>query len=164
MSNPNEQSEDEKKNVLITPEGEELDLSILGTAKIDPDAHSPVKNKNRLASVKYAIAGLLYLLKREQSIQFATIVTAVVVLLSAWLGIERIEWMVLLLSLGVIWVTECLNTAIEASINLGTQDPNPLAKIGKDVASTATFLSSIVFIIIVLTIVLGHLPERLAGS
>lgn len=149
--------EEEKKNVLITPEGEEIDLGILGTAKLEPEGHSPVTNKNRLNSLKYAVAGLIYLLKREQSIQFASVVTVVVVVLSAWLQIERIEWMMLVFALGMVWVTECLNTAIEASINLGTSDPHPMAKIGKDVASTGTLLSSVIFLLIVATIVLGNL-------
>lgn len=149
--------EEEKKNVLITPEGEEIDLGIMGTSKLEPEGHSPVKNKNRLASMKYAVAGLIYLLKREQSIQLATLVTLVVVVLSAWLQIERIEWMMLVLALGMVWVTECLNTAIEASINLGTSDPHPMAKIGKDVASTATLLSSVIFLLIVATIVISNL-------
>jgi diacylglycerol kinase len=157
------QDAEEKKNVLVTPEGEEIELTLLGTAKLDPDASSTTKNKNRLASVKYAIAGLIYLLKREQSIQLATLVSAIVVLFSAWLQIDKYEWMFMLLALGGIWVTECVNTAIEASINLGTSDPNVYAKIGKDVASTATFISSIVFFIIVATIVLSHLPDRLVG-
>ncbi len=148
----------QQKDVLVTPDGEVLDMGITGTAQIDPDAHgAKTKNANRLKSVKYAIAGLLYLLKREQSIQFAMIVTVVVLVLSSWLAITRIEWMILLLALGSIWITESINTAIEASINMVTSEPNAMAKIGKDVASTATFLSSVVFVLIVGIIVIGHL-------
>jgi undecaprenol kinase len=154
---PPPSEEEEKKDVLITPDGEEIELGILGTAKLNPDSGNVSKNKNRLNSLKYAIAGLIYLLKREQAIQLATLVTVVIVLLGATLQIERIEWMILLLALGSVWVTECVNTAIEASINLGTTDPHPMAKIGKDVASTATFLSSVIFLLIAATIVISHL-------
>jgi len=147
-----------EKDVLVTPEGEVLDMGIAGTAQIDLEKHGGrPKNKNRLKSVKYAIAGLLFLLRREQSIQFATVVTIIVLILSIWLEITRIEWMILILALGSIWITESINTAIEASINMVTADPNAMAKIGKDVASTATFLSSVVFVVIVAIIVIGHL-------
>lgn len=154
----------EKKNVLITPDGEELDLSIVGTARIDPGSHRPKVGRSRLDGTKYAIAGLLYLLRREPSIQFATVLTVIVIALCAWLGVDRYEWMFLLLSLGSVWVTECLNTAIEATINMGSPMPNAMAKIGKDVASTATFISMVVFMLIAATIVLAHLPEHLTGS
>lgn len=154
----------EKRNVLITPDGEELDLSIVGTARIDPDVHRPNIRRNRLNGTKFAIAGLLYLIRREQSIQFATVLTLVVIALSAWLGVDRYEWMFLLLSLGSVWVTECLNTAIEATINMGSPAPNAMAKVGKDVASTATLISMVVFLLIAGSIVLTRLPERLAGG
>ena len=64
-------------------------------------------------------------------------------------------------------MTECLNTAIEAAIDLGTSDPHPLAKIGKDVASTAALVSAIVFVVIVILILVHALdrpPRGVAGQ
>ena len=151
----------EHKDVLVTPEGEELDLSVVGTMKIDPGKHSPVTNPNRLQSLKYAVAGLLYVLVREQSIKFASITTIVVVIVGLWLEIPVFNWAFLTLALGSIWITECLNTAIEAAINLGTSEPHPLAKIGKDVASAAALVSSIVFVIIVILILLPRIIDRI---
>lgn len=141
------------KEVLITPEGQVLDLSVTGTMKIDSGKHSPITNQNRLKSLKFAVAGLLYVLVKEQSIKFASGLTVVVVGVGLWLGMTETHWALLTLALGNIWVTECLNTAIEASINLGTSEPHPMAKVGKDVASAAALISSLVFVVIVLLIV-----------
>lgn len=154
-------SEEEKKDVLITPEGEEIDLGIMGTMKLNPEGEK--KNPNRIASVKYAVAGLLYVLTHEQSIKFATIVTVIVVVIGLWLGVGVFSWAMLTIALGAVWVTECLNTAIEAAIDIGAPDPHPLAKIGKDVASTAALVSSIVFIIIVALILVPAIVNRVAG-
>jgi undecaprenol kinase len=123
------------KDVLITPDGQEIGLGITGTMHLDPPRRT--SNPHRLASVKYALAGLLYVLKHEQSIQWATLVTLIVLGLGVWLHISVLSWALLTLALGGVWVTECVNTAIEAAIDLGTSEPHPLAKIGKDVASTA---------------------------
>lgn len=153
------QTGEEKKDVLVTPEGEELDLSITGTMKLNPEGEN--KNANRLASVKFAIAGLLYVLTHEQSIKLATIVTAVAVVIGLWLNVGPFSWALLVLALGSVWITECLNTAIEAAIDLGAPDPHPLAKIGKDVASTAALVASMVFVIIVALIILPSLLQRL---
>jgi diacylglycerol kinase len=155
------QTGEEKKDVLVTPEGEELDLSITGTMKLNPEGEN--KNANRIASIKFAIAGLLYVLTHEQSIKFATIVTVVVVVVGLWLNVGIFSWALLVLALGAVWITECLNTAIEASIDIGAPDPHPLAKIGKDVASTAALVSSIVFVIIVFLILVPPLLNRLSG-
>lgn len=153
-----------EKDVLITPEGEELDLSIVGTMKIDPGEHSPVSNPSRISSLKYAIAGLLYVLAREQSIKLAMVVSAITLVVGLWLDIGTFSWALLVLALGSVWVTECLNTAIEASINLGSTDPHPMAKIGKDVASAAALVASIMFLLVVALILLPRLIDRLSGS
>lgn len=153
-----------EKDVLVTADGEEIDLSIVGTMKIDPEKHSPVSNPSRIASLKYAIAGLLYVLVREQSIKLAMIVSGITLIVGLWLQIGIISWALLTLALGAVWVTECINTAIEAAIDLGTTDPHPMAKVGKDVASAAALVSSLVFLIIVALILLPRLTEKLSGS
>jgi len=163
---PNAQSAEthaqvDRKDVLITPDGQELDLGITGTMKLDPPGRT--SNPNRLASVKYALAGLLYVLTHEQSIKLATMVTLIVIVIGVWLHLSVLSWALLTLALGGVWVTECVNTAIEAAIDLGTSAPHPLAKIGKDVASTAALVSAIVFGVIVILILVPRLIERLAG-
>jgi hypothetical protein len=85
----NEQSEEtheqvDNKDVLLTPDGQEIALGITGTMQLDPPGRT--SNPNRLASVKYALAGLLYVLTHEQSIQWATMVTLIVLVLGVWLG------------------------------------------------------------------------------
>ena len=149
------------KDVLITPDGQELDLGITGTMKLDPPGRT--SNPNRLASVKYALAGLLYVLTHEQSIKLATMVTLIVIVIGVWLHLSVLSWALLTLALGGVWVTECVNTAIEAAIDLGTSAPHPLAKIGKDVASTAALVSTIVFVVIVILILLPRVIDRITG-
>ena len=149
------------KEVLITPDGQELELGLTGTMHLDPPGRTP--NPNRLASVKYALAGLLYVLTHEQSIRWATLVTLVVLGLGVWLHLSVVSWALLALALGGVWVTECVNTAIEAAIDLVTSEPHPLAKIGKDVASTAALVSTIVFVVIVLLLLLPRVIDRLTG-
>ena len=155
------ESPEKKEDVLVTPQGEVIELGITGTMKLNPEGEK--KNANRVASVKYAIAGLLYVLTHEQSIKLATIVTVIVVIIGLGLNIGVYSWALLTLALGAVWITECLNTAIEAAIDIGAPDPHPLAKIGKDVASTAALVSSIVFVIIVVLILLPNLLQKLTG-
>ena len=163
---PNAQSAEthaqvDRKDVLITPDGQEIDLGITGTMKLDPPGRT--SNPHRLASVKYALAGLLYVLTHEQSIKLATMVTLIVIVIGVWLHLSVLSWALLTLALGGVWVTECVNTAIEAAIDLGTSAPHPLAKIGKDVASTAALVSTIVFVVIVILILLPRVIDHITG-
>jgi diacylglycerol kinase len=155
-----------KRDVIVTPDGTELDQSILGTVLIDPKklGRRLRKNAGRLRSVKFAIAGLIYVLVREQSIQFASVVTVVVIAVGLWLQVPVYNWVFLTLALGLVWVTECLNTAVEAAIDIAAPDPHPLAKVGKDVAATAALVSSIVFVIIVVLILLPSIIVKLNGA
>jgi undecaprenol kinase len=153
----------EDKDVLITPEGEVLEQTIVGTMKIDPARHGgPSTNPNRIQSLKFAVAGLLYVLVREQSIKVASVVTILVVIVGLWLQIPVFYWAFLTLAIGSIWITECLNTAIEAAINMSADEPNAFAKIGKDVASAAALVASIVFVIIVILILVPRIIDRLS--
>jgi diacylglycerol kinase len=86
------------KDVLITPDGQELELGITGTMKLDPPGRT--SNPHRLASVTYALAGLLYVLTHEQSIQWATTVTLLVLGLGGWLHLSVVSWALLTLALG----------------------------------------------------------------
>lgn len=148
-------------DVLITSDGQVLEQTLVGTMNIDTGENKN-KNKNRLASMKFAVAGLLYLLKHEQSIQLASITTLVVIVIGFWVDLGMYSWSVLTLALGIIWITEALNSAIEASINLSASQPEAWAKIGKDVASAASLVATIIFVIIVLLILAPRVIERLS--
>jgi len=139
-----------------------LDNSLIGTMKINPSDYKAVeKNKDDIARTKYAIAGLLYLLRYEQSVRNLLIVSIVVISLIFWLQIEVIQGIVIFLSLGLVWATESLNTAIEATVDLVTQKLHPMAKVAKDVAATATLAATITSAITSMVLLLPPLIEKL---
>lgn len=149
------QQQDENKDAPI-------DNSLIGTMKINPNDYKAVeKNKDDIARAKYALAGLLYLLRYEQSVRNLLIVSVVVISLIFWLQIEVIHGVVVFLSLGLVWATESLNTAIEATVDLVTQKLHPMAKVAKDVAATATLAATITSFITTMILLLPPLVEKL---
>lgn len=157
--------EDKKQEeVLITPQGEKLDLSVTGTMKIEVGKHSPVTNANRFKSLKYALAGLRYVLARVPSFRFASLITVLVTAVGIWLQVNPYLGALLILALGSIWITDCINIAIEASINLATSEPHPMAKVGKDVACAATLISTIVFVLVVLLILVPEILHHFRAA
>ncbi|HSC75845.1 MAG TPA: diacylglycerol kinase [Pseudomonadales bacterium] len=58
-----------------------------------------------------------------------------------WLGQTAIETAVLLASCLVVLITELLNSAIEAVVDLASPDIHPLAARAKDIGSAAVFVA-----------------------
>lgn len=132
----------------MADEKEQLDNSILGTAKIDPSEYNALQGKtDRLSSMKYAIAGLIYMFRRENSTKVLVVATVVAFGLLVWLQVEVMAGLIVVLSLTIVWMAEIINSAIEAVVDMATDEIHPMAKVAKDVASTATLISGIVFII-----------------
>ena len=100
--------------------------------------------KRFLNSFKYSIEGLRYAYVNEQSLLIHVIIGTTVVALGIILKIALMEWLFVLMCIGIIMATELINTSIEATIDLVSPEYNLLAKIAKDTASAAVFIFSLV--------------------
>lgn len=115
---------------------------LFGTMEIDPSEYSAYSTNNQNESTLFAMAGLLFLFRRQRSMRLLAVVTTVSLLLAIILGVELTSFLVMMVAIGMVWVSEILNTAIEALVNLVSPDFHPMAKVTKDVAAAATFVSS----------------------
>ena len=71
------------------------------------------------------------------------------------------EWCICLLLFGLVASLELVNTAVEAVVDLATEEKKPLAKIAKDTAAGAVLFSAIISVIIGLVIFLPYVMELL---
>ena len=67
-------------------------------------------------------------------------------------NINGLEWILIIIIMGVLLAVELLNTAIEATCDAITKHYNPLIKIAKDCGSGATFIIFTVAVILNLII------------
>ncbi|PJF24790.1 MAG: diacylglycerol kinase [Phototrophicales bacterium] len=135
--------------------------SLTETMKIDPDAYSPITSPNRVKSLGYAVAGWLYMLRRQKNTRIQSVASVIVVGLALWLEIDLTSWAILILTITMVWMAEFLNAAVEACVNLATQDYHPMAKVGKDVASAAVLLAVVASILVGLLLLAPPLLRRL---
>jgi diacylglycerol kinase len=122
------------------------------TARVNPEDYAAKISPNRFASLGYALAGWLYMLRRQKNTRLMSLASIVVFSLSLWLGISRLEWAVIILAITIVWLAEFLNAGIEAAVDLASPEIHPMAKVGKDVASAAVLLTVVASIIIGLLI------------
>jgi diacylglycerol kinase len=110
--------------------------------------------RSRVRSFKFAFEGWWYVLRTQQNAWIHALASLLAILFGAWLGISRLEWVLIILAIAMVWVSEFINTAIEAVVDLVTDDHHLLAKAAKDVAAAAVLISALTAILIGL-IVLG---------
>ncbi len=144
-----------------TPNESEIDDGIMGTARIDPKAFGAKKNTSRFESLKYAIAGLIYMFRHEKSVPWMTLVTVVALVAGLWLQINEQDWALVLIGLGIVWAAEFLNSAVEAVVDMVTDEFHPMAKVAKDVSSSAVLVGSLIMFAVLILVLAPPLLERL---
>ncbi len=92
----------------------------------------------------HAFAGIIACIKKERNMQIHCCITAAVIAAGFLLKISRLEWMICLLLFALVMSLELVNTAIEATVDLVTEERKPLAKLAKDAAAGAVLISAIV--------------------
>jgi diacylglycerol kinase (ATP) len=102
-----------------------------------------MKNKNLLESFNRAIDGLVFCFQTQRNMRLHVLTALVVLGLSLGLHLTKTELLFVLIAIIFVLVTEVINTAIEATIDLISPHFHPLARIAKDVAAGAVFLAAI---------------------
>ena len=96
----------------------------------------------RIKSFQFAWRGVTILLRTQPNARVHLLATVVVLLLAAMTNRTRLDWALLLLAVGLVWVAETLNTAIEFLTNLVSPEWCPLAGQVKDLSAAAVLLAA----------------------
>ncbi len=119
------------------------------------------RSSSRVASFRHAFAGMLYMLRTQRNAWIHALATICCVVLGLWLGLAPHDWAVLALTIGLVWMAEFVNTALEAVVDLASPDIHPLAKVGKDVGAAAVLVAAITSVVVGLLILGPPLWARL---
>ncbi|NPA55770.1 MAG: diacylglycerol kinase [Epsilonproteobacteria bacterium] len=94
-----------------------------------------------IKNTKYALEGMYALLRYETSFKIEILVCIVLCLVLYWWDIKITYKAILFASMMLVLITEAINSAIEAVVDLCTTQFHILAKRAKDIGSSAVFLS-----------------------
>ncbi len=118
--------------------------------------------KNPLAaSFGYAFEGIWTGICKERNMKIHCLAIIAVTCVGTLFHITPAEWCICLLLFGLVASLELVNTAVEAVVDLATEEKKPLAKIAKDTAAGAVLFSAIISVIIGLVIFLPYVMELL---
>ena len=104
--------------------------------------------KRFFISLKNALRGILYVFGSQKNFKIHTVFAIAAVILAAILKFTYIEWVVLVLIIGVVMSCEALNTAIERTVDLVSPDYDERAKQAKDSAAAAVLIAAVSSVII----------------
>lgn len=104
--------------------------------------------KTIVRSISFAFQGLFYVLRTQNNARFHSFATLIVVGLGIWLQLNFLQWCIIIIAIGMVWVTECFNTSIEKLFDLVNPASNPLVKYGKDAGAAAVLISAFLGILL----------------
>jgi len=102
-----------------------------------------LKVRKLMESFDYALAGIIYSVTTQRNMKIHVTVAIAVLLLGLWADLSRLELLALLFAVFLVFVTEMLNTAIEAAVDIASPGFHPLAGIAKNVAAGAVLLAAV---------------------
>jgi undecaprenol kinase len=101
-----------------------------------------VRRRSLVESFHCAFAGLWHTFKTQRNARIHLSIAIIVVIVGAILNLKDVEWAIIALTIGFVFVAEMFNTVIEVIIDLVTEEYHPLAKQAKDVAAGAVLLAA----------------------
>ena len=112
--------------------------------------------KKQLKSFTFAWKGILTCAGHEQNITFHILAAIVVIAAGFFFGISHIEWMVVMLCIGMVIAAELFNSAIERLVDLVSPQWNKIAGEVKDIAAGAVLVTAIAAAIVGLIVFLPY--------
>ncbi|MEA3464148.1 MAG: diacylglycerol kinase family protein [Patescibacteria group bacterium] len=99
-------------------------------------------------SFSYAVKGLVKTFKEEQNLQIQSLAALAVIFLALVFQVSRFEWCLLVLVIGLVILTEIINSAIERTTDVLKPRINSYIKEIKDIMAAAVMLASLIAVII----------------
>ena len=103
-------------------------------------------------SFGYAFKGIDDVISNEPNMKIHVSVAILVVIMAFLLKISMIEWIILVLLIGLVLAAEVINTTIENLVDMYTKEYNEKAKVVKDTAAGTVLILAITAAIIGLMI------------
>jgi diacylglycerol kinase len=117
--------------------------------------------KKHLAGYPHAFRGIGLAFRYENNMIFHLAAAMAVVLVNYLLEVSRTEWLITLILIGLAWMAEIFNTAIEKLADRVNPEHDPLIGHVKDLSAGAVMVMCLIAVLCALIIYLPYLLERI---
>jgi diacylglycerol kinase len=115
----------------------------------------------RIRSFGYAIKGIMTLVGTQPHARLHLLATVVVTGVGVYVHLRRWEWVAILLCIGLVWMAEALNTAVEFLADEVTLERRDRIGKAKDVAAGGVLIVAIISVAVAALVFLNHLAVYL---
>ena len=116
--------------------------------KLDKDLKLPHHERSLFQSLNAAVEGFVYVIKNERNMRIHFGVAFCVLLMAFLLGISRLEWILLSITVGFVLSAEMVNTIIEETMDFIQVTYHPVIQVIKDVSAGVVLISALNAIIV----------------
>lgn len=99
-----------------------------------------------IKSFGYALAGIGYTIKTQMNFRIHLIAIVAVLIAGCYFKLDRTDWLWIILAIGLVLVSELLNTAIELLVDFVSPDFHEKAGKIKDIAAGAVLVAALISI------------------
>lgn len=107
-----------------------------------------MKNKKLVDSFNNAINGIISTVRSERNMKLHITTAALVLLLSLFYDLTRIEFMIVCITIAIVIICELFNTSIEVVIDTLIGIYHPKAKVVKDTAAGAVLIAALLSVMV----------------
>ncbi len=97
----------------------------------------------RIKSFEYAFSGLRKIFTTDHNVWLHFIATILVIALGYILNVSFVDAALLAIAIGLVWITELINTCLEKMIDFVSKERHPDIKYIKDVSAGAVLVAAI---------------------
>ncbi|MBD1397416.1 diacylglycerol kinase family protein [Pontibacter sp. JH31] len=99
--------------------------------------------RSRYNSFRFAFKGLNAVFRSEPNMHLHVLASIIVLVMAYRFEVTRVEWCLLILCIGMVWVAEIFNTSIETLTDLVSPMENIWAGKTKDLAAGAVLMAAL---------------------
>ncbi|QCJ45269.1 diacylglycerol kinase family protein [Bacillus sp. S3] len=114
-----------------------------------------------MKSFMFALSGIMTALRMERNMRIHFMSSFIVLVVSFYFSITKMEWLFILFAIGGMFALELLNSAVERVVDLVTAEYHPLAKQAKDLAAGAVLVYAALSAVIGMIIFLPYVVRLL---
>jgi diacylglycerol kinase len=109
------------------------------------ERNKSISAQSRRNSFIYAGRGLQQVLRLEPNAKLHMLASLAAIILGVVRHINTIQWVAIIFAIGLVWITETINTAIERLADFSCEHKfHPEIKVIKDIAAGAVLIAAVV--------------------
>ena len=115
-------------------------------------------------SFRNALVGIHTAYKTQKNLRIHLLLSLLVIITAFILQVTYIDWLILLLTIMLVIISEIFNTAIEFTVDLFSPEFNQQAKKAKDVSAAGVLVTSLFAVLIGIIIFLPKIANLFVSS